>query len=40
MQRIDKIISKQTNYSRKEIKKILSQGMVYVNNQQVKKPES
>ena len=39
MQRIDKIISKQTNYSRKEIKKILSQGMVYVNNQQVKKPE-
>lgn len=40
MERIDKIISKQTHYSRKEIKKIISQGMVYVNNEQVSKPES
>ena len=40
MERIDKIISEQTHYSRKEIKKIISQGMVYVNNEKVKKPES
>ena len=40
MERIDKIISKQTHYSRKEIKKLISQGTVYVNNEQVKKPET
>ena len=40
MVRIDKIISEQTYYTRKEIKKLISQGMVYVNGEQVKKPES
>ena len=40
MERIDKIISEQTYYSRKETKKLISQGMVYVNGEQVKKPES
>ena len=39
MKRIDKIISEQTNYSRKEIKKMISQGVVYANNEQVKKSE-
>lgn len=39
MQRIDKIISEQTYYSRKEIKKLISQGLVYVNGEQVKKSE-
>ena len=40
MQRIDKIISDQTYYTRKEIKKLISKGLVYVNGEQVKKPES
>ncbi len=40
MQRIDKIISEQTPYTRKEIKKLISQGAVYVNGEQEKKPES
>ena len=40
MQRIDKIISEQTHYSRKDIKKLISQGAVFVNGEQVKKPES
>lgn len=40
MERIDKIISEQTYYSRKEIKKLIAQGIVYVNGQQVKKPEN
>ena len=40
MQRIDKIISEQTYYTRKEIKKLISQGIVYVNEEQIKKPES
>ena len=40
MVRIDKIISEQTHYTRKEIKKLISQGIVYVNGEQVKKPES
>ena len=40
MLRIDKIISEQTHYTRKEIKKLISQGIVYVNGEQVKKPES
>jgi len=39
MERIDKIISEQTYYTRKEIKKLISKGMVYVNREQVKKPE-
>ena len=40
MERIDKIISEQTYYTRKEIKKLISKGMVYVNEEQVKKSES
>ena len=40
MKRIDKIISEQTHYTRKEIKKLISQGIVYVNDEQVKKPEN
>ena len=40
MQRIDKTISEQTYYTRKEIKKLISQGLVYVDGEQVKKPES
>jgi len=40
MQRIDKIISEQTHYTRKEIKKLISQGAVFVNGEQAKKPES
>lgn len=40
MQRIDKIISEQTHYTRKEIKKLISQGAVFANGEQVKKPES
>ncbi len=39
MERIDKIISEQTHYTRKEIKKLISQGKVCVNEEQVKKPE-
>ncbi len=39
MKRIDKIISDQTNYTRKEIKKLISNGAVFVNDNQVKKPE-
>ena len=39
MKRIDKIISEQTYYTRKEIKKLISQKMVYVNGEQVKKSE-
>lgn len=39
MKRIDKIISEQTNYSRKEIKKIIQQGKVYVNGKQIKNAE-
>ena len=40
MERIDKIISEQTYYTRKEIKKLISQGTIYVNGEQVKKSES
>lgn len=40
MERIDKIISGQTSYSRKEIKKLISQGMVYVNGEKVERPEN
>ena len=39
MKRIDKIISEQTKYTRKEIKKLISQGVVFANKKQVKKPE-
>ena len=39
MQRIDKIISDHTYYTRKEIKKMISQGAVYVNGEEVKRPE-
>ena len=39
MKRIDKIISEQTNYSRKEIKRLISQGAVYVNNNLIKKSD-
>lgn len=39
MKRIDKIISEQTYYTRKEIKKLISQGMIYVNEEKVNKPE-
>ena len=39
MKRIDKIISEQTYYTRKEIKKLISQGMIYVNQDKVNKPE-
>lgn len=40
MKRIDKIISEQTYYTRKEIKKLISQGVVYVNGEKVKKSEN
>ena len=40
MKRIDRIISEQTNYTRKDIRKLISQGSVTVNNEQIKKPES
>ena len=40
MERIDKIISKHTYYSRKEIKKLISQKAVTANGEVVKKPES
>ena len=39
MKRIDKIISEHTYYTRKEIKKLISQGAVYVNGEEVKRPE-
>ena len=40
MERIDKIISEQTYYTRKEIKKLIAQGKIYVNGEQEKRPES
>lgn len=40
MERIDKIISEQTYYTRKEIKKLISQGTVYVNGERAEKPEN
>lgn len=39
MKRLDKIISEQTTFSRKEIKKLISQGNILVNDNVVKKPE-
>ena len=32
IKRIDRIISEQTNYSRKEIKDLIKKGLVFVNN--------
>ena len=39
MKRIDRIISEHTDYSRKEIKKLISNGLVEANGELVKKPE-
>ena len=39
MERIDKIIASQTNYSRKDVKKLISQKKVRVNDEIVKRPE-
>lgn len=40
IKRIDRIISEQTNYSRKEIKNLISKGLVFVNDEKVKSPDS
>ena len=40
MKRLDRIISEQTNFTRKEIRKLISQGVVWVNNEQIRKPET
>ncbi len=40
MKRIDRIISEQTNFSRKEIKKLISKGLIYVDDQKISKPET
>ena len=40
MKRLDKIISEQTYYTRSEIKKLISKGVVFVNGMQAKKPET
>lgn len=39
MERIDKIISNHTHYTRKEIKKLISQKAVFVNGKMVERPE-
>jgi 16S rRNA pseudouridine516 synthase len=39
MKRIDRIISEHTDYSRKDIKKLISKGLVFVNDKEVKHPE-
>ena len=39
MERLDKIISQQTFYSRREIKKLVAQGLVYVNGEKITKSE-
>ncbi|MBQ7240648.1 MAG: pseudouridine synthase [Bacilli bacterium] len=39
MKRIDRIISEKTDYSRKEIKKLISKGFVFANKEVVKHPE-
>lgn len=39
MERIDKIIASQTNYSRKDVKKLISQKKIKVNDEIVKRPE-
>lgn len=39
MKRIDRIISEKTDYSRKEIRKLISKGKVFANEETVKHPE-
>ena len=39
MERINKIIASQTNYSRKDVKKLISQKKIKVNDEIVKRPE-
>lgn len=39
MKRIDRIISEHTDYSRKDIKKLISKGLIFVNDKEVKRPE-
>lgn len=39
MKRIDRIISEHTDYSRKDIKKLISKGLIFVNDKEVKHPE-
>ena len=39
MERIDKIVASQTEYSRKEIKKLIAQGKITANGEKVLKPE-
>lgn len=39
MKRIDKIISEQTYYTRREIKKLISQGLVFANGEKVNKAD-
>jgi len=39
MKRIDRIISEHTDYSRKDIKKLISKGLIFVNDEEVKHPE-
>ena len=39
MKRIDRIISEHTDYSRKEIKKLISKGLIFVNDKEVKHPD-
>ena len=40
MERIDKTIASQGKYSRKDVKKIISQGRIQVNGETIKKPET
>lgn len=40
MKRIDKIISEQTHYTRREIKKLIANGLVLANGERVQKPET
>jgi 16S rRNA pseudouridine516 synthase len=39
MKRIDRIISEHTDYSRKDIKKLITKGLIFVNDKEVKHPE-
>ena len=39
MERIDKIVASQTEYSRKEIKKLIAQGKITANGEKVLRPE-
>ena len=40
IKRIDRIISEQTNYSRKEIKDLIKKGLVFVNNEKINNPQT